>query len=181
MTTIRPFHHNLPDIAPHVYIDETALVIGDVSLGEHVSIWPMTVIRGDVQSIRVGSRTNIQDGSVVHVTHDGEFSPGGFATVIGENVTVGHRAIVHACTVGDFCLIGMGAIIMDGASVGDYSILGAGSLVPAGKQLEGGYLYVGSPARRVRALNDKERAFLAYSAEHYVKLKNAYMHGDALD
>ena len=179
--TVRPFQDKQPEIAADAYIDETALVIGDVSLGEDVSVWPMTVIRGDVHAIRIGRRTNIQDGSVVHVTHDSDYSPGGFGTVIGENVTIGHRAIVHACCVGDFCLIGMGAIIMDGAVIGDYTIIGAGSLVPAGKELEGGFVYVGAPAQRVRALNDKEREFLAYSAEHYVKLKNAYMHGDALD
>jgi len=173
--TVRVFHDKWPAIAHGAYIDETALVIGDVSLGEDVSIWPMTVIRGDVHAIRVGRRTNIQDGSVVHVTHDSEYSPGGFGTVIGENVTIGHRAIIHACSVGDFCLIGMGAIIMDGASIEDYTIVGAGSVVPAGKELEGGCLYVGTPARRVRNLTEKEREFLAYSAEQYVRLKNAHL------
>jgi carbonic anhydrase/acetyltransferase-like protein (isoleucine patch superfamily) len=178
---VRPFGDKWPEIAHNVYIDETALVIGDVALGEDVSIWPMAVIRGDVHAIRIGRRTNIQDGSVVHVTHDSMHSPGGFDTVIGENVTVGHRAIVHACHIGDNCLIGMGAVIMDGVRIGDYTILGAGSLVPAERELEGGYVYLGAPARQVRPVNDREKEFLAYSADHYVKLKNAHLHGEPLD
>lgn len=175
--TVRSFQKKHPAVPTSTFIDETALVIGDVTIGEDSSIWPMTVLRGDVHFITVGARTNIQDGSVVHVTHDSEHTPGGFAASIGNDVTVGHRAIVHACTVGDFCLIGMGAIIMDGAVIGDHSIIGAGSLVPSGKQLEGGYLYLGSPVKRVRALNDEEKALLAYSAEHYVRLKNSHMQG----
>ncbi|MEX2525210.1 MAG: gamma carbonic anhydrase family protein [Gammaproteobacteria bacterium] len=173
--TVRSFQKKHPTVPASAFVDETALVIGDVTIGEDSSIWPMTVLRGDVHSITVGSRTNIQDGSVVHVTSDSEHNPGGFATVIGDDITVGHRAIVHACTVGNFCLIGMGAVIMDGAVIGDHSIIGAGSLVPSGKQLEGGYLYLGSPVKRVRALNDEEKALLAYSAEHYVRLKNTHM------
>jgi carbonic anhydrase/acetyltransferase-like protein (isoleucine patch superfamily) len=179
--TVRPFLDKHPDIAPNAYIDETALVIGDVSLGEDSSVWPMAVIRGDVHAIRIGRRTNIQDGSVVHGTHDSEYSPGGFGAFIGENVTIGHRAIVHACHVGDYCLIGMGAIVMDGARIGNYSIIGAGSLVPAGRELEGGYLYVGKPAQQVRPLNEKEMSFLDYSAEHYVRLKNTHLRGEPLD
>lgn len=171
---VRSFGDKHPDIPASVFVDETALVIGDVSIGEDSSIWPMTVLRGDVHTITVGSRTNIQDGSVVHVTSDSEHSPGGFAAHIGNDVTIGHRAIVHACTVGDCCLIGMGAIIMDGAVIGDHAIIGAGSLVPSGKQLEGGYLYLGSPVKRVRALNDEEKGLLAYSADHYVRLKNRH-------
>jgi len=178
---IRPFQDKLPEIAPGVYIDESALVIGDVAIGEDASVWPMTVIRGDVHKIHIGPRTNIQDGSIVHVTHDSEHAPGGYATHIGADVTIGHRAVVHACTVGDFCLIGMGAIVMDGAVIGDYAIIGAGCLVPGDKQLEGGHLYMGSPARQVRALNDTEKGFLAYSAEHYVRLKNAHLRGDPLE
>ena len=134
----------------------------------------MTVIRGDVHSIRIGERTNIQDASVCHVTHDGDFSPGGFPLTVGNNVTVGHRVLLHACTVGDDCLIGMAATIMDGAVIEDNVIVGAGSLVPTGKRLESGYLYVGSPVKRVRELNDKELAFLKYSAEHYSKLKDLH-------
>ncbi len=171
---VRPFQDKIPDIAPGAYVDDTALVIGDVTIGGDSSIWPMTVIRGDVHSITIGERTNIQDGSVVHVTHDSEYTPGGFPTVIGDDVTIGHRAVVHACTVGNVCLVGMSATIMDGAELGDYTIIGAGSLVPAGKKLEGGHLYLGSPVRRVRALSEGEIASLEYSARHYVDLKNRH-------
>ena len=172
--TIRNFKDKSPDIHATAYVDETALVIGDVTMGEDSSIWPMTVARGDVHSIRIGARTNIQDACVLHVTHDGEFSPGGFPLTVGDDVTVGHRVTLHACTVGDLCLIGMSATIMDGAVLGDKVIVGAGSLVPTGKQLESGYLYVGSPVKRVRELNEKELAFLEYSAKHYAKLKDQH-------
>ena len=172
--TIRKYAGKSPDIADSAYIDETALVIGDVTIGADSSIWPMTVVRGDVHSITIGKCTNIQDGGILHVTHDGKFSPGGYPLVVGDNVTVGHRVTLHACSVGNNCLIGMSATIMDGAVLGDGLIIGAGALVPTGKKLEGGYLYVGSPVRRVRKLNDKEREFLEYSAKHYVKVKNKY-------
>ncbi len=172
--TIRRFQDKTPIIDDSAYIDDTALVIGDVEIGANSSVWPMTVIRGDVHSIRIGERTNIQDASVCHVTHDGDFSPGGFPLTVGNNVTVGHRVLLHACTVGDDCLIGMAATIMDGAVIEDNVIVGAGSLVSTGKRLESGYLYVGSPVKRVRELNDKELAFLKYSAEHYSKLKDLY-------
>ena len=172
--TIRRFQDKTPIIDDSAYIDDTALVIGDVEIGANSSVWPMTVIRGDVHSIRIGERTNIQDASVCHVTHDGDFSPGGFPLTVGNNVTVGHRVLLHACTVGDDCLIGMAATIMDGAVIEDNVIVGAGSLVPTGKRLESGYLYVSSPVKRVRELNDKELAFLKYSAEHYSKLKDLH-------
>ena len=172
--TIRDFQSKSPEIASSAYIDEAALVIGDVSIGADSSVWPMTVIRGDVHSIKIGERTNIQDASVCHVTHDGEYSPGGFPLTVGDDVTVGHRVLLHACTVGDLCLIGMAATIMDGAVVEDKVIVGAGSLVPTGKTLKSGYLYVGSPVKRVRELNEKEIAFLKYSAEHYSKLKDQH-------
>jgi len=172
--TIRAFDGHQPSIADRAWVDESAQVIGDVSLGEDVSIWPTCVLRGDVQRISVGARTNIQDGTVVHVTSPSPANPEGFETRIGEGVTIGHRAIVHACTVGDYCLIGMGAIIMDGAVLGDRCILGAGALVANGKQLEGGYLYVGSPAKRLRELSEAELAFLEQSADHYVALKNRH-------
>lgn len=171
---IRTFESMRPWIAESAWVDATALVIGDVELGEDVSVWPMTVVRGDVNSIRVGARTNIQDGSVVHVAHAGGMNPTGFPTVIGADVTVGHKALVHACTIGDACLIGMGAIVMDGAVVGPESMLGAGALVPPGKELAGGHLYVGSPAKPARELTDDERAFLRYSAAHYVEVKNRH-------
>ena len=172
--TIRTFEGISPTIAASAYVDDTALVIGDVTIGEHSSIWPMTVARGDVNSIKIGAMTNIQDGSVLHVTHDSKHTPGGYPLTIGNYVTAGHRVTIHACTVGDYCLVGMSATIMDGAVVGDYCIVGAGALVPNGKQLEPGYLYVGAPVKRVRALNDKEKDMLKYSAEHYSKLKERH-------
>jgi len=178
--TIRVYAGKVPEIANSAYVDESAVVIGDVKIGEDSSIWPMTVVRGDVHSITIGKGTNIQDASVLHVTHDGKFSPGGFPLVVGNNVTVGHRVTLHACTVGDYCLIGMSATIMDGAVLGDRLIIGAGSLVPTGKVLEGGYLYVGSPVKRVRKLNEKEIEFLDYSASHYVKLKNHHKNSERL-
>lgn len=173
--TIRKFEDHWPRIEASAYIDDAALVIGDVEIGEDVSIWPMCVVRGDVHSIRIGARTNIQDGTVVHVTHDGRFTPGGQPTVIGNDVTVGHKVILHACTVEDLCLIGMNAVIMDKAVVQSRVIVGAGSVVSPGKVLESGNLYVGSPAKKARALSDRELEFLAYSAENYVKLKNQHL------
>jgi carbonic anhydrase/acetyltransferase-like protein (isoleucine patch superfamily) len=173
--TVRSFENSTPRIAASAYIDETALVIGDVTIGEDVSLWPNVVARGDVNSIMIGARTNIQDGTILHVSHDSEFAPGGFPLVIGADITVGHQAILHGCTVEDRCLIGMAATIMDGAIVRSGAIVGAGSLVPPGHELEGGYLWVGSPARRVRELREKEIGFLNYSSGHYVELKNRHM------
>jgi carbonic anhydrase/acetyltransferase-like protein (isoleucine patch superfamily) len=172
--TIRTFEGKTPRIAATAYVDEAAVVIGDVTVGEHSSLWPTVVARGDVNGIRIGDHTNIQDGSILHVTHDGKFSPGGFALTIGNYVTAGHRVILHACTVGDLCLIGMAATVMDGAVLGPKLILAAGSLVSAGKELEGGHLWMGSPAKKVRALTDREFEMLDYSARHYAKLKDRH-------
>jgi len=175
--TLRAFQGKLPRLGNDVYVDPTALVIGDVALADGVSIWPMTVIRGDVHRIEIGRASNIQDGCVLHVTHDGPFSPGGYPLLIGAHVTVGHRAVLHGCRIGDGCLIGIGAIVMDGAVLEDHIMLGAGSLVPPGKRLQPGYLYVGTPARQARALTDTEKAFLRYSAEHYTRLKDEHRQG----
>lgn len=172
---VREFEGCKPQIGERVYVDPAAVVIGDVVLGDDVSIWPIAVIRGDVNSISVGQRTNIQDGSVLHVTHDGRFTPGGFALAVGDDVTVGHQATLHACTVGNSCLIGMGARVMDGATLGDHVFLAAGCLVPPGKILESRTLYRGSPARKVRELGDDDIAMLDYSASHYVRLKDRYL------
>ena len=125
--TIRSLQGKTPDIADSAFVDETALVIGDVTIGEDSSIWPMTVVRGDVQKITIGKRTNIQDACVCHVTHDCEYTPGGFPLTIGDGVTAGHRATLHACTIGNYCLIGMSATIMDGAVLGDKLIIGLNS------------------------------------------------------
>jgi carbonic anhydrase/acetyltransferase-like protein (isoleucine patch superfamily) len=171
---IRDFENILPDLHPDAYVDETALVVGDVVIGENSSVWPFSVIRGDVNRVRIGSNTNIQDNSVLHVSHDGPYNPGGYALTIGNNVTVGHRVILHGCTVHDNCLIGMGATIMDGAVIHPYTLIGAGSLLTPNKELEGGYLWMGSPARKVRELTDEERESIDYSAQHYVRLKNRH-------
>ncbi len=170
--TLRDFEHHSPDIHPSVYIDDSAVVIGQVSIGEASSVWPLTVIRGDIQRIRIGQRTNIQDGSVLHVTHGSEFSldPEGYPLTIGDDVTIGHKAVLHACTIKNRCLIGMGAIVLDGAIVDSEVIVGAGSTVPPEKVLESGYLWLGSPVKRVRELSEKERQFLQYSAKHYTEL-----------
>jgi len=171
---IRPFEQQTPRIHPSAYVDNTAVVIGDVEIGEDSSVWPLCVIRGDIQSIRIGARTSIQDGTIIHVTHDSRFCPGGQPTVIGNDVTVGHRVILHACTIEDYCLIGMGAIVMDKAVVRSRVTIGAGGVVPPGKVLESGYLYVGSPVKQVRPLNDRELEFLEYSAQNYRRLKERH-------
>jgi len=171
---VREFEGVLPQLHASVFVDRQALVTGQVAIGEDSSVWPMSVVRGDVNSIRIGARSNIQDGSVLHVTHDSEYAIGGNPLVIGDEVTVGHKVVLHACIVEDLCLIGMGAIILDGAVIRSGAMIGAGSLVPPGKELEGGYLYLGSPVRRVRALTEKETCYLKYSAQHYVRLKNRY-------
>lgn len=173
--TIRTFNNKQPIIGNSVYIDDSAVVIGDVTLGDDISVWPTAVIRGDVESISIGSGTNIQDGSILHVSHFSGFTNQSYPLVIGKGVTIGHRATVHACTVGNYCLIGIGAILMDGAVVEDYVMLGAGALVSPGKKLESGYLYVGAPARQVRPLKDEEIKFLEYSFQHYIQLKNEYL------
>ncbi|MGH8307483.1 MAG: gamma carbonic anhydrase family protein [Gammaproteobacteria bacterium] len=172
---IRSYQGEMPAVGRGVYVDDTALVIGQVALGDDVSLWPYTVARGDVNSIRIGARSNIQDQSVLHVTHDGPYSPGGFPLAIGEDVTVGHKCLLHACSIGGRCLIGMGAIVMDGAVIESDVLLGAGSLVSPGKRLESGHLYRGSPVRKIRPLTDLEREMLHYSAAHYVRLKNRYL------
>jgi len=172
--SIRGFEEHHPVIDDTAFVDESAVVIGNVNIAADVSVWPLTVIRGDINSIEIGARSNIQDGSVLHVTHDSEYSPGGFSLSVGESVTVGHKVVLHACTIGDFCLVGMGSTVLDGAILEDKVMLGANSLVSPGKRLEGGHLYVGSPARKIRALTEKELEWLEYSATHYVELKNRY-------
>lgn len=171
---IRNFNNKAPLIASSAFVDETALVLGDVQIGEHSSVWPLTVIRGDVNAISIGNNSNIQDNSVLHVTHDGPYNPGGYALKVGNNVTVGHRVILHGCEIQSNCLIGMGSTIMDGAVVESLTIVGAGSLVTPGKKLESGYLWVGSPARRIRALSKEEIESIEYSALNYVKLKTQH-------
>jgi len=169
--TIRSFESASPDIHSTVYVDDSAVVIGNVTIGKKSSVWPLTVIRGDIQAIRIGKCTNIQDGSVLHVTHGSKFSTTeGLPLIIGNDVTVGHKAMLHACTIGNSCLIGMGTIILDGAVIENEVMIGAGSLVPPHKTLSSGYLWVGSPVKKARKLSPKELEFLTYSASHYCNL-----------
>lgn len=169
--TIKAFEGHYPNIHPDAWVDESAYISGQASLGAGSSVWPMVVIRADINPITIGERTNIQDGAVLHVTHGGPFTtPTGFPLIIGDEVIVGHKAVLHACTIGNRCLIGMSATVMDGAVIGDESIIAAGSLVPPGKQLAGGYLYAGSPVKPMRPITEKERAFFSYSANYYAKL-----------
>ena len=173
---IRPYLGQLPTLGERVYVDRTASVIGDVVLDDDVSLWPGTVVRGDVNFIRIGARTNLQDGCVVHVSHDGPHAKlGGFATVIGADVTIGHNAIVHACMIEDAALIGMGAIVLDGAIVRKHGFVGAGALIAPGREVGPGELWLGNPAKKVRMLSDAEIQALYYSAQHYVGLKDRYL------
>ncbi|MBV2209018.1 MAG: gamma carbonic anhydrase family protein [Thermomonas sp.] len=175
---IRPYRNVRPTLGQRNYIDPLSAVIGDVVLGDDVSVWPLTVIRGDVNFIRIGDRTNIQDGTVIHVSHDGPHAKlGGFATRIGSDVTIGHKAIIHACTIEDAVLIGMGAIILDGAVVKKHGFVGAGAVVSPGKVVGEGELWVGNPAKKLRDLSAAEIEGLYYSAKHYVRLKDEYLSG----
>ncbi|MEO5963425.1 MAG: gamma carbonic anhydrase family protein, partial [Thermomonas sp.] len=154
---LRPYLQHLPSVGERVYVDPDATVIGDVVLGDDVSIWPGTVVRGDVNFIRIGARTNIQDGTVVHVSHDGPHAKlGGFATIIGEDVTIGHKAIIHACRIEDAVLVGMGAIVLDGAIIKKHGFVGAGALISPGKVVGEGELWLGNPGKKVRMLTDAE-------------------------
>ena len=178
---LRPYLEHVPVVGERVYVDPAASLIGDVVLGDDASLWPGVVVRGDVNVIRVGARTNIQDGTIVHVSHDGPHAKlGGFATVIGDDVTIGHKAIIHACRIEDAALIGMGAIVLDGAVVRKHGFVGAGALVAPGKVVGEGELWLGNPAKKVRMLSDAEIAALYYSAQHYVRLKDHYLTGSTL-
>ena len=173
--TIRSYQETTPQFGKRPFIDPMALVLGDVVMGDDVSVWPMTVIRADMHHISIGHRCSIQDGSVLHITHASEFNPGGFALIIGDDVTIGHQAMLHGCTIGNRVLIGMGAMVMDGAMVEDDVIIGAGSLVSPGKILETGFMYMGRPAKKIRAISNKEREFFTYTAANYVRLKDKHL------
>nr|WP_314492754.1 gamma carbonic anhydrase family protein [uncultured Pseudomonas sp.] len=172
---IRSFSQHTPVLGARAFVDRSAVVIGDVEIGADSSVWPLTVIRGDMHRIRIGARTSVQDASVLHITHAGPFNPEGFPLLIGDDVTIGHKVMLHGCTLGSRILVGMGSTVMDGAVVEDEVVIGAGSLVPPGKRLASGFLYVGSPAKAVRPLSDKERAFFTYSAGNYVRLKDQHL------
>lgn len=172
---VRSYLHYSPQLGLRVMIDPSSVVIGNVELANDVSVWPLVAIRGDVNAVKIGARSNIQDGSVLHVTHQSDYNPAGYPLLIGEDVTVGHKAMLHGCTIGNRVLVGMGSILLDGAIIEDDVMIGAGSLVAPGKHLESGYLYVGSPARRIRALTPEELAGLLYSANNYVRWKDEYL------
>jgi carbonic anhydrase/acetyltransferase-like protein (isoleucine patch superfamily) len=163
-----------PRIAAGVFIHPSAQVIGDIEIGEDASIWCGAVARGDVNRIAIGRESNIQDLCALHVSHRTPQNPEGHPLIVGDRVTVGHSVILHGCEIGDECLIGMGCIVMDGARLEPHVLLGAGSLVPEGKLLEGGFLYLGRPAKKVRPLTPEELAYFAYSATHYVRLQRSY-------
>lgn len=174
LKNIQTFQGKTPQLAESTYVHETATIIGEVSIGENSSVWPSTVIRGDVNFIRIGKNTNIQDLSMLHVNHKSNDDPEGSPLIIGDHVTIGHTVILHGCTIEDECLIGMGSIVMDKVVVQKQVLLAAGSLVPEGKVLESGHLYIGRPAKKIRALTQDEIAGLKASADNYVKLKNLY-------
>lgn len=173
--TIRSYRDILPTFDDTVYIDGSAVLVGDIHIGEQSSIWPLVAARGDVNIIRLGKRSNVQDGTVLHVTRKSTSNPDGYPLIIGDDVTVGHKCMLHGCKLGNRILVGMGAIIMDGAVVQDDVFIGAGSLIAPNKVLESGYLYVGNPAIKKRPLKDSEMAFLKQSAINYVELSREYL------
>jgi carbonic anhydrase/acetyltransferase-like protein (isoleucine patch superfamily) len=174
-SNVRGLNGHRPRTGARVLIDPSAVVIGDVELGDDVSVWPQVSIRGDMHRIRVGARSSVQDGCVLHITHAGPFNPDGWPLEIGCEVTIGHNATLHGCTVGDRVLVGMGATVMDGAVVEHDVVIAAGALVTPGKRLRSGFLYAGSPAREVRGLSEKEMAYFSYSANNYVRLKDQHI------
>jgi len=176
-SNIRVYQGIVPLLGEKVYIDKSAVLVGDISLADDVSIWPLVAARGDVNTIKIGARTNIQDGTVLHVTRKSNQHPNGYPLIIGDDVTVGHKCMLHGCILGDRILVGMGAIIMDGATVESEVFIGAGALVPPNKTLASGYLYVGNPVKQIRPLTEAESAFLKQSALNYVELKNDYLAG----
>ena len=172
---LRPYKGKHPQLGERVYVDPCATLVGDIKLGDDASIWPMVAARGDVNHIRIGARSNVQDGTVLHLSRRSAGNPDGHPLLIGEDVTVGHKAMLHGCTIGNRVLVGMGAILLDGVIVEDDVMIGAGSLVPPGKRLESGFLYMGNPAKQARALKPAEIAFLKISADNYVLLKDEYL------
>jgi carbonic anhydrase/acetyltransferase-like protein (isoleucine patch superfamily) len=175
LNNIRSFGGHTPSFGEKVFVDPSAVVLGDVVLGDDVSVWPQVAIRGDMHRIRIGDRTSVQDGTVLHITHAGPYNDGGWPLIIGSDVIIGHNATLHGCTLGDRVLIGMGATVMDGAIIENDVVIAAGALVTPGKRLSSGFLYAGSPAREVRPLSEREMTYFCYSAGNYVKLKDEHI------
>lgn len=173
---IRAYLDQCPKLDDSCYIDTMAVVIGNVQLAENVSVWPFAVIRGDVNSISIGKNSNVQDHCMLHVSHKNSHKPNGSPLIIGDDVTIGHHVTLHGCQIGNRVLIGINTVVLDDVIIEDDVMIGAGSLVPPRKVLKSGYLYVGSPAQAVRPLTEQEKAFLPYSAAHYVKVKQNYQH-----
>ena len=171
---IRSYLDMQPQIDNSCYVDDMAVIIGDVILHEQVSVWPFAVIRADVNRMEIGARSNIQDHCMLHVSHKTADKPNGSPLLIGEDVTIGHHVNLHGCTIGNRVLVGINSIVLDDAVIEDEVMIGAGSLVPPRKHLESGFLYVGSPVQKIRPLTDKERVFLPYSAIHYVTVMSNY-------
>ena len=176
--SIRKYLNFSPVLDQSSWVDESAVVIGKCVLHQDASVWPNATLRGDVNDIVIGARSNVQDGSVLHTTHESDISKGS-KCIVGSDVTIGHNVVLHGCIIEDECLIGMGSVVLDNAVVQKQVLVGANSLVPPGKVLESGYLYVGSPVKQARALTEKELAFFKYSAQHYVKLKNDYQSAES--
>ncbi len=175
MTALRSYKGIHPSIGNNVYIDPTSVLVGEIKIGDDSSVWPLVAARGDVNYIKIGCRTNIQDSSVLHVTHKNADNPDGHPLIIGNDVTIGHKVMLHGCTIKDKVLVGMGSIVLDGAVIENEVLIGAGSLVPPNKVLESGFLYIGSPVKQARPLTDKERAYFTKSANNYVNTKNEYL------
>jgi carbonic anhydrase/acetyltransferase-like protein (isoleucine patch superfamily) len=175
MLSIRTFKNKSPQIGENVFIDPMAYVLGDVKLGDEVSIWPMVAIRGDLEKITIDDRSNVQDGSILHTTRRNKTYPNGFPLTIGKDVTIGHSVTLHGCTIHDRVLVGMGAIVLDGAVIHSDVMIGSGALVPPRKVLESGFLYLGSPVKRARPLSDDEKAFLKISIQNYLKTKDEHL------
>ena len=176
--TLERYLDTFPQVGLQVFLHASAQVIGAVTLGDHSSIWCHAVLRGDVNHIVIGQSSNVQDLTMCHVSHKTPSKPDGSPLIIGDYVTIGHSCILHGCRIGNECLIGMGTTVMDDAVVQNQVMVGAGSLIPPGKVLESGYLYIGRPVKQVRPLSPEEIAYLRYSAEHYVRVKNNYLSVD---
>jgi carbonic anhydrase/acetyltransferase-like protein (isoleucine patch superfamily) len=170
MNNVRSYQGLEPRIAADAWIDETAVIIGNVEIGAQSSVWPTAVLRGDIHRIHIGNGSNVQDGSVLHVSHDSRFLPGGAPTIVHDRVTIGHHATLHGCEIHDRCLIGIGARVLDRVVLRPRLMLAAGAVVPPGKVLQSGFMYIGAPAKPSRTLTDLELEYLDYAAQHYIEL-----------